>query len=310
MNFKNYTLNSNKGSAATTKKNDEVNTVAVEEREFSLLDLSYSHKTTFDAGKVVPIFQLEAYPGDTFTIDVNTLIKMSIPSAPTMDAPRYDINFFFVPWKQVFPNFNELIGTSYSGGSPEPATSVPVIQYSTIGSGGNAIFGVNDLATHMEIPVNVDLSKIGFNISALPFRAYVKIWDEWYRDENLLVEADYTNSNNPNSDVSFNGENFTFTNNTNPSNVQYGGGLLPACRLRDYFASCLPFIQKGAIPSVSTLAQSDIQAMFNNTYLNSIPIQNGGNNYFNPEITDSNGNALYETSVNDNWFLNVGNNPV
>lgn len=302
MNFKNYTANSNKASNQTTNKNDEVNTVAVEQKEFSLLDLSYTHKTTFDVGKLVPIFQLEAYPGDTFTIDVNTLLKMSIPSAPTMDAPRYDINFFFVPWKQVFPNFSDLIGTSYSGGSPEPATQVPCLQYySTNDQNFSNVYGVNDLATHMEIPCGVDMSKIGFNISALPFRAYVKIWNEWYRDENLQEEVDFTNNQNPNDEtvaVGYQGL----------SMYQCGQGLLSVNRLRDYFASCLPFIQKGSIPTVSTLAQSDIQAMFNNTTLNALTVQNGGGAYFNPEITNSNGDALYNSSQNDNWFLNFANN--
>jgi hypothetical protein len=97
MQFKNYTANSNKTANATTSKNDEVNSVAVEEHEASKLDLSYSHKTTFDAGKLVPVFQMFCLPGDVIDLDATCLLKMSIPSGATMDAPRYDVNFFFVP---------------------------------------------------------------------------------------------------------------------------------------------------------------------------------------------------------------------
>lgn len=297
--FKNYTALNTKNANATTSKNDEVNTVAVQEHEASKLDLSYSHKTTFNVGKLVPVFQMFCLPGDVVDLDVRTLLKMSIPSGPTMDAPRYDINFFFVPWKQVFPNFENLIGTTYDGGIPEPVESVPVIDYSN----QSAVFGVGDLASHMEIPIGVDMSQVGFNISALPFRAYCKIWNEWYRDENLQAEIDWTNSNQPNAST----VNASIYQN-NGDTYQIGFGLCSVSRLKDYFSTCLPFIQKGSIPSVSTLAQSDIQTMLNNIVLDSLPVENGGATYFNPSFTDQYGNALYNTNQNDNWFLNLGNN--
>ena len=309
MAFKNYTNLNTKNANATTSKNDEVNTVAVQEHEASKLDLSYSHKTTFDVGKLVPIFQMQVMPGDVVDLDVRTLLKMSIPAGPTMDAPRYDINFFFVPWKQVFPDFENLIGTTYSGGTPEPLTSVPVINYSS-----GSVFGVNDLAAHMEVPIGVDMSEIGFNISALPFRAFIKVYNEWYRDENLWVESDWTNGNDANN-LNVNASNYWINNSTNTNapvwnNVcaQVGQGLPWVCRLKDYFSTCLPFIQKGAIPSISTLAQSDIQTMLNNVFLDGLTVQNGGGTYFNPTITDMNGNPLYNTAQNDNWYLNVANN--
>lgn len=299
MNFKNYTLNSNKSANQTTKKNDEVNSVAVEEREHSLLDLSYSHKTTFNVGDVVPIFQLEAFPGDNFSIDVNTLLKMSIPNAPTMDSPRYDINFFFVPWKQVFPKFSEIIGTEYSGGSPEPAETIPTIQY-----GNNSSFGVNDLASHMEIPINVDMSKIGFNISALPFRAYIKICDEWYRDENLVSEIDYTNNQDINN-ATVDASNYWNTSN----NMQVGQGLFKSARLRDYFASCLPFIQKGEIPTISTITPQALQNMFNDVSISQIPVVDSQGNtnisFTFGEQTLHTQNATNKLNFNGNGLGNI-----
>ena len=83
MAFKNYTQLNTKNANATTTKNDEVNTVAVQEHEASKLDLSYSHKTTFDVGKLVPIFQMQVMPGDVVDLDARTLLKMSIPAGPT-----------------------------------------------------------------------------------------------------------------------------------------------------------------------------------------------------------------------------------
>lgn len=298
MAFKNYTQLNTKNANATTSKNDEVNSVAVEAHEASKLDLSYSHKTTFDVGKLVPIFQMSVMPGDVVDLDVRTLLKMSIPNGPTMDAPRYDINFFFVPWKQVFPNFENLIGTTYSGGTPEPVASVPVISFND-SSNLTCVFGVNDLASHMEIPIGVDMSKIGFNINALPFRAYCKIWNEWYRNENLQVEVPYLNNQEPN--------NQTVSQSAVGNTIEIGFGLLQVNRLKDYFSTVLPFIQKGAIPSVSTLAQSDIQTMLNNIYLDGLAVQNGGGNYFNPTFTNSDGSNFNSTD-SLNWFLNLSNN--
>lgn len=260
MNFKNYTANSNAAAKATTSKNDQVNSVAVQEHEKSIVDLSYAHKTTFNTGKLVPIYFAECYPGDHFNIDVGALLKMSIPSAPTMDSPRYDINFFFVPWKQVFPNWNDVIGESYEGGAPVEKATVPAIQFDSLGN-SSLTYSVNDLADYFNVPVNVNLKNIGVSISALPFRAYVKIWNDWYRDENLDEIADYSNDNNANSNVSFNNETFT---PSGINDVQYGFGLLQVNRLRDYFASCLPFIQKGDVPTIATVSNAQLQDFLNN----------------------------------------------
>ena len=72
--------------------------------EKSKLDLSYSHKTTFNAGLLVPVGYWEVLAGDVVDLDINVLLKMSIPNAPTMDNPRYDINVFYVPWFEVWDN--------------------------------------------------------------------------------------------------------------------------------------------------------------------------------------------------------------
>lgn len=305
MQFNNYLKNSNKVANETTTRNDQANKIAVNKSEFSKIDMSYSHKTTFDVGKLVPIFFMECLPDDSISIDINTLIKMSIPSAPTMDAPRYDINLFYVPFKQVFPNFPNVIGTEYSGGSPEPSTSIPVL--SNFSNGSN--YKVNDLAAYLGVPINVDMSKIGFNISALPFRSYIKVWDEWYRDENLMPEVDYTNLqniNNSNVDVS----NLWNTSN----NIQVGQGLLPTTRLRDYFASVLPFILKGEIPIISTITTEDINNMFKQVGIDNLNLVNGGTPV-GFEVTDANGNAfsIEQNEGGSSWnslFLGNGNKGV
>ena len=300
--FKNYTANSNANAKATTSKNEQVNTVAVQETEKSIVDLSYSHKTTFNAGELIPIYFSECYPGDHFNIDVSTLIKMSIPSAPTMDSPRYDINFFFVPWKQVFPNWNNVIGEGYEGGAPVEEATVPVLNYSN----QDASYGIGDLANYFNIPINVNMKNAGIQINALPFRAYYKIWNEWYRDENLQSPIDWSNNNEPNAatvDVS------TYQQNGNV--YQVGFSLAHVNRLRDYFASCLPFIQKGAIPTIATVSNEQLQEFLNNVDSDILPITTNataGQNNQEIYLTDSNGNnGFLSGEVNNSLdFVNGG----
>lgn len=314
MDFKNYTSQVAKNSTSIANKNNEANTVAVADHPASQLDLSYTHKTTFNAGYLVPVFQCEVYPHDVFTIDCNTLLKMSIPSAPTMDSPRYDVNFFFVPWKQVFPKFDDVIGTSYEAGQPDPATTVPAMSFTTgansSNSSGSYYYTVNDLGAYMNIPINVDLDKIGFSLNMLPFRAYVKVWNDWYRDENLDELADITNNNQPNDPSTV--INWPMANGNTVSNYyQYGFGLLQVNRLKDYFASCLPFIQKGAIPTISTVSNASINEMLANVNSGNLNIDttatSGGNNQV-VYLTDTNGDTgFFSGTVNNTLgILNSG----
>lgn len=288
MEIANLTKFGKTSANAITQKNDEVNSVAVQDKPKSLLDLSYSHKTTFNAGDVVPVFQLEAYPGDSFEVDVSAMIRMSIPSAPVMDSPRYDFNLFFIPYKQVWNNFPNLIGETYNGGAPVVVNSVPLINF----DGGNCTYGVNDLASHMEIPQNVNMSMTGISISALPFRAYVKVWNEWFRDENLQSVADFSNQNEPDNNVTAS----NYWNNDAFLSCQVGKNLLKSNRLKDYFSSCLPFIQKGDPATIDVLDPQEIQAIFNDTYSGHISIENGGSIYspFNLYVSDS--GELYNAS--------------
>lgn len=107
-----------------------------------------------------------------------------------------------------------------------------------------------------------------------------------------MSEVDFTNSQNINNaivDVS------NYWNSVN--NLQMGQGLLPSSRLRDYFASVLPFIQKGEIPIISTINENSINEMFNNVVIDNLPIidaggASNGKNYFQPNIYGNTGYSL------------------
>ena len=289
--FKGYESLTKKNAGAVAAKNAEVNDVAIPEAEHSILDLSYSHKTTFNVGKLIPIGYWEALPGDTFDIDISVLLKMSIPSAPTMDNPRYDVNVFFVPWQQVWKNWNNLIGESYEGGAPVTPSTVPTLNYSTIGTElvntynwNGVVYNTNSLWDYFNLPINQNLENWNFNFNVLPFRAYTKIWNDWFRDENLDGIADFSNNNNPDNGTPTAEFLNSAINQGNLAGAQYGFTVLKTNRLRDYFASCLPFIQKGTQPILSAFNINDIYA---NTTIQipNLSVNNGGDVSFTPNWT-------------------------
>ena len=78
--------------------------------ERSRFDRSHSHKTTFDAGKLVPIYCEEVLPGDTVTMDLSTVCRMSTPMYPVMDNAYMDVHWFFVPYRLVWSHWREFCG--------------------------------------------------------------------------------------------------------------------------------------------------------------------------------------------------------
>ena len=84
----------------------------------SSFNRSHGHKTTFDAGNLVPVFVDEALPGDTFTLNPTLFARLNTPIYPLMDNMFLDIHFFSVPVRQIWDNFRK-----FSGEQVNPADS-------------------------------------------------------------------------------------------------------------------------------------------------------------------------------------------
>ena len=67
----------------------------------STFDRSHGHKTTFDAGYIVPIFLDEGLPGDTFKVRMTGFARMATPIFPIMDNVKMDTHFFAVPIRLI-----------------------------------------------------------------------------------------------------------------------------------------------------------------------------------------------------------------
>ena len=283
MKFKIIPRNLRKQTNNILNKNERLATNVVDTHPVSVFDKSYRHLTTFDSSKLVPIYVEECYPGDIFKINTSTLIRLATPAAATMENPIYDIAYYFVPYRILWENFKSLMGENKSAGYQANITHAPLIIYDR-----ESKYNENDLAAYLGFPINKNFANVNLKINSLWFKAYGKIWNDYYRDENLQSEIDITNSNNNDSDVSVS---FYWTDDYQKS-IQVGKGLAPVSRLSDYFSTCLPWPQKGESITIDTLPLKNLQIDLKK----SLPVSNGGNSLdgFKPILYDTNGTILFQ----------------
>lgn len=174
-----------------------------------------SHKTTFDAGYLVPIYVEEVLPGDTFSVKATIFARLATPIVPFMDNLYLETFFFFVPNRLVWDNWQKFCGERLA-----PNDSIDFV-VPKIGINSSHVT-VGSIYDYFGMPVG-QLSG-GMAINALPFRAYNLIWNEWFRDQNLQEPAIV---------------------NTGDSDTPAAYSLRRRGKRHDYFTSALPWVQKG-----------------------------------------------------------------
>lgn len=182
----------------------------------SVFDRSHAVKTTMDFDLLVPCIVDEILPGDTVNLTVKSFARLAPQVRPLMDNMYLDFQFFFVPARLVWDNWEKFMGARTN---PSDSIDFLIPQITNPGGSGYAVGSIYD---QMGIPTGV----AGFTINALPFRAYNLIWNEWYRDQNLQNSVTVPTGNGPDTAS-------TYT-------------LLKRAKKHDYFTSCLPTPQKGA----------------------------------------------------------------
>lgn len=226
----------------------------------------FANITTLNEGDLVPLYVDEVLPGDTISCQLNGLIRMATPLYPVMDNCYLDTYAFFVPCRLLWEHWENLMGQNDSSYWAE-TTEYSVPQTTAPGTG----WQIGTIADYMGVPTGVH----NINVNSLPFRAYARIWNEWFRDENLQqpVVQDTDDANNTGSNT---GNQLT--------DAQNGGLPLKVAKYHDYFTSCLPEPQKGEASA--------------------IPIELGG---FAPVYWgDQNGQPYESTGTNPGYFLKEG----
>ena len=192
----------------------------------SRFDRSHDLVTTVNTGRVVPIFVDEVLPNDTFDLTSSKVIRLMTPIAPIFGDLYADFYFFFVPARLCWKNWKYFMGEAKD--SPWLDETIYTPPTVTAPNGG---WVTGTIAEYMGVPIGVNKE-----VNALPFRAYAKIIDDWFRDENLQTPVSIDDGDT--DIIGSNGDNYI-------TDLVKGGKPFIAAKAHDYLTSCLPEPQKG-----------------------------------------------------------------
>lgn len=282
-------------------------------------DRSHVYKTTFDSGKLIPVFVDEVLPGDTTRMSVNYFARLATPIKPIMDNIYLDWFFFFVPNRLVWEHWQNFC---FEQEDPDDSTDYVIPTVTATGNSKNAYVG--SLWDYFGLPVNTSGNLSG--ISALPFRGVYLIWNEWFRDENLQksVKIQKGDTNEVlNSARASEQPSWVFTSGTN---TVPGLACPPRGKRHDYFTSAFPWTQKGPGVSIGLAGTAPVQGTATLTMPNSVGVYTTGDSDFLANmpgtLNKTGAEELYQTNVaigvcagtgntslsgvsSDGWFANL-----
>ncbi len=197
----------------------------------STFNLSHPHKCAFDADYLVPICQpIDIIPGDTFNVKTSFFMRLATPLEPILDNLHFDTFSFFVSYRTIWDSHEKFHGAQDDPGDSISFT-IPIVTHSSdtqtaLGSMWD-MFGLPPLAIPDDVPV-----------SALPFRAMAKIYNDWFRSATLQTTWVENTDNGPDT-----------------LSATSGASKVPSIMFKrgkrfDYFTSALPAPQRGTAVSL------------------------------------------------------------
>jgi hypothetical protein len=241
----------------------------------SKFNLSHHKNLTADMGKLVPIGITEALPGDTFQHSTSMLVRTAPLTAPVMHPVEARIHHFFVPYRLIWKDFEDFIT---GGDDGNDASVFPTINLNTT-SGAES-----SLADYLGVPT---VNSGTLEVSALPFRAYNLIFNEFYRDQDLKNELNISTDSGTDT-----------TTDTTLQKIAWE---------KDYFTSSRPWTQKGSDVTIplGTKANVNYDGIENSSANNTVPtvfststnqhrtLGGGVSNVYTKNVSGTSANNLY-----------------
>jgi hypothetical protein len=252
------------------------NSIQLYKPKKNVFDLSHDFKFSGDMGNLYPILVNECVPGDNYTISCEAMVRFAPMLAPIMHRVDVSMHYFFVPNRILWENWEKFIVDS--------SVSAPVAPYMNLSGNDATTF---KLADYLGIPTNPS-GPTSVKINMLPFAAYQCIYNEYYRDQNLINAVDYK-----------------LIDGDNASNYIDLLSLRKRAWEHDYFTASLPFAQKGNAVDIPIAGiENDIPVVFNTavTAANQVDTNLGlvGINNINPAVGSGPVGALFaQTSTAD-----------
>lgn len=198
----------------------------------STFSRSHGYKTTFNSAFLYPFLVEEVLPGDTFAVQAQLFARLATPFVPVMDNIYIDAFYFFVPHRLVWNHFQNFMGEEQVPGDYVNNVVNYLTPQVTCPAGG---WPEGGMADYFGLPTKINGAP---NANAFAFRAYNLIWNEWFRDENVMNKVPQNIGDGPDANTDYN--------------------LLQRTKRHDYFTSCMPWPQKGPGVSIPLGTQANV----------------------------------------------------
>lgn len=245
----------------------------------SVQTLKTDYKTTFSLGQLIPFYvNCDVLPGSTFSINVSDVIRTSTFLRPIMDNLYADIYFFFVPHRLALGNdfWERVLGSDNPDAWSESTTETDIPGcylmddsqashftgsiYDYLGLPKNCVVKDGD-----PVPTSIDDSRV---FSTIPINAYIKVWNDWFRDQNTMIKQGFMVPSDP-----LHAAHLNMRGGLDNPWYCCRGGVLPVSKFHDLFTSALPAPQKGAAVSFGMAGQAPLVGLsLTNTTVNP-PVQ-------------------------------------
>lgn len=191
-------------------------------------DLSYERKMSMQMGGLYPCYQEDIVPGDSFRVNSEVLLRLAPLLSPVMHRVNVNVHYFFVPYRLLWSEWEDFITGGEDGTANPPYPRIALSDQID-----SEFFSEGSLADYLGLPTIPDGEEIqntDNGISALPFRAYQLIYNEYYRDQNLIDKVPITKNS---GDI------------TTPAEQDATLRIRTRAWEKDYFTSSLPESQRG-----------------------------------------------------------------